>query len=110
MVGAHFTSSPGVASAADCSHLGTERHAYHAVENHILGYTLQRLSFAVDMDKLDELGERFLDELPADEYPDLAVHVRQHTEEPVAVEEAEFEFGLRLILDGIERLHHSMSV
>ncbi|MCP3997588.1 MAG: TetR/AcrR family transcriptional regulator [bacterium] len=84
-------------------------HAYHVVENHVIGYTLQQLSFGVDMDNLDELGKEFLAELPADDYPDLALHVRQHMEPPTD-DETEFGFGLRLILDGIERLHHSMSV
>jgi AcrR family transcriptional regulator len=84
-------------------------HAYHVVENHVLGYTLQLLSFGVDMDNLDDLGDQFLRDLPADEYPDLATHVRQHLVEPVETEETEFEFGLRLILDGIERIHVSTS-
>ncbi len=84
-------------------------HAYHVVENHILGYTMQLLSFAADMDNLDEFADRFLAELPADEYPDLAVHVRQHLVDPVDVDETEFEFGLRLILDGIERIHSTSS-
>jgi AcrR family transcriptional regulator len=84
-------------------------HAYHVVENHVLGYTLQQLSFAADTANLDTLAERFLAVLPADDYPDLALHVRQHTEEQAGEGESEFEFGLRLILDGIERIHHSMS-
>jgi AcrR family transcriptional regulator len=84
-------------------------HAYHVVENHVIGYTLQQLSFGVDMDDLDELGKEFLARLPAEDYPDLALHVRQHVD-PVEADETEFGFGLRLILDGVERLHHSMSV
>jgi len=85
-------------------------HAYHVVENHILGYALQQISFAADAGDLATLGERFLAELPPDEFPDLVRHVRQHTDESMPEEESEFEFGLRLILDGIERIHHSMSV
>lgn len=81
-------------------------HAYHVVENHVIGYTLQQLSFGVDTDNLDELSQEFLARLPADDYPDLALHVRQHTVPPTD-DETEFQFGLRLILDGIERLHHS---
>ena len=68
---------------------------------------MQQVSFAVDMDNLDTLAGEFIARLPADEYPDLALHVHQHIDEPVATAETEFEFGLRLILDGIERLHHS---
>ncbi len=85
-------------------------HAYHVVENHIIGYAMQQISFAADMSDLDELGKQFLAELPADDYPDLALHVRQHIEEPPPEAESEFDFGLRLILDGIERIHHSTSV
>jgi len=85
-------------------------HAYHVVENHILGFALQQANLAIDMssENLAALGEQFLEELPTDEYPDLALHVRQHVEEPPPGEEPEFEFGLRLILDGIERIHHSV--
>ncbi|MDJ0952390.1 MAG: TetR/AcrR family transcriptional regulator C-terminal domain-containing protein [Acidimicrobiia bacterium] len=85
-------------------------HAYHVVENHIVGYAMQQVSFAVDMNDLDGLADEFLEQLPADVYPDLALHVRQHIGEPPPGTESEFDFGLRLILDGIERIHHSMSV
>ncbi len=88
---------------------GLTHHAYHAVDNHIIGYAMQQVNFAFDVDDLDQLADSFLRELPADTYPDLALHVRQHMDPP-ADDETEFEFGLRLILDGIERIHHSMSV
>lgn len=80
-------------------------HAYHVVENHIVGYTMQQMSFAVDMDNLDTLADEFLATLPADRYPDLALHVSQHIDQPPEPAETEFEFGLRLILDGIDRMH-----
>jgi hypothetical protein len=80
-------------------------HAYHVVENHIVGYTMQQMSFAVDMDNLDTLADEFLATLPADRYPDLALHVSRHIDEPPEPVETEFEFGLRLILDGIDRMH-----
>ena len=84
-------------------------HAYHVVENHIIGYAMQQVSFAVDTSNLDSLAGEFLERLPREEYPDLALHVRQHMVPPSEAE-TEFEFGLRLILDGVERIHHSMSV
>jgi hypothetical protein len=84
-------------------------HAYHVVENHIVGYSMQQVSFAVDMDNIGTLADEFLETLPADEYPDLALHVRQHSEPTNESDETEFEFGLRLILDGIERMHHEAS-
>jgi AcrR family transcriptional regulator len=78
--------------------------AFHAVENHIVGYTLQETSFAIEPRDVAETGARFLEGLPADDYPFLAEHVRQHLEGPGHLDEGDFEFALDLILDGIERL------
>ncbi len=80
-------------------------HAYHVVENHIIGYTMQQASFAIDMDNLDTLAEEFIASLPTEDFPDLALHVRQHMDVTGIDTETEFEFGLRLILDGVERIH-----
>lgn len=79
-------------------------HAFHAVENHIVGYTLQELSFAIDERDVAEAGAHFLERLPVDEYPDLAAHVTQHLQGAGHLDAGDFEFALDLILDGIERL------
>lgn len=78
--------------------------AFHAVENHIVGYTLQEMGFAIDPEEVVEGAERFLEQLPADEYPDLAAHVAQHMQDAGHLDAGDFEFALDLILDGIERL------
>jgi len=57
-----------------------------------------------DVEDLPELGAAFLRELPVDEYPYLAEHVEQHLKEPSEEDKSEFEFGLDLMLDGLERL------
>lgn len=44
-----------------------------------------------------------LRDFPPDEYPDLAEHIQEHME-PTHEHHGEFEFGLDLILDGLERL------
>jgi tetracycline repressor-like protein len=46
---------------------------------------------------------QFLRDFPADEYPDLAEHIRQHME-PRHDDAGAFEIGLDLILDGLETL------
>ena len=78
-------------------------HAFHVLQSHIMGYTLYVLSFQFDKDDLKEMAATFLRDFPADEYPDLAEHVRQHME-PSDAQQGAFEFGLDLILDGLERL------
>lgn len=78
--------------------------AFHAVENHIVGYTLQETRLRIETEEVAEAGASFLRKLPADEYPDLAQHVMQHLEGPGHVNEGDFEFALDLILDGVERI------
>jgi AcrR family transcriptional regulator len=78
-------------------------HAYHVLQSHLLGYTLYVSSFDFDVEELEELAAAFLRDFPADEYPDLAEHIRQHME-PRDDDDGAFEFGLDLILDGLERL------
>jgi hypothetical protein len=45
-----------------------------------------------------------LPELPADEFPHMAEHVRQHMSPAGPDDQNDFAFGLDLILDGLERL------
>jgi AcrR family transcriptional regulator len=77
-------------------------HAYHIVESHILGFTVQELNFPHSGKELEGLASRFLARLPEGEFPDFVQHVKQHLEPPE--EQGGFALGLDLILDGLERL------
>jgi AcrR family transcriptional regulator len=79
-------------------------HAYHALDSHILGFTLWQAGHSIDREKLADLVATFFQQLPFDEYPYLAEHAEQHMTGFGHEEEGEFEFGLRLILDGLKRL------
>jgi AcrR family transcriptional regulator len=81
-------------------------HAYHALESHIIGFTLWQVSLPFETEDLAQIGAAFLRELPADEYPYFFEHVMQHLE-PSDEDQSAFEFGLDLILDGLERLRDS---
>jgi AcrR family transcriptional regulator len=78
-------------------------HAYHALDSHITGFTLWQVSISFSAEDLPEVGAVFLRELPVDEYPYLAEHVEQHLTPSGHDEGSEFEFGLDLILDGLDR-------
>lgn len=84
-------------------------HAYHALDSHILGFTLWQLGHsaaAMDLGGAKDLADfaaTFARELRAGDYPHLAEHVEQHLAAPSDDGEREFEFGLNLILDGLER-------
>ena len=55
-------------------------HGYHALDSHILGFTLWQLGHTAGTEDrdLDELATTFLSELPAGEFPYLVEHVHQH--------------------------------
>jgi len=85
-------------------------HTYHALDSHITGFTLWQVSFPFEeWGDLEELAATFLRTLPVSKYPYLAEHVREHLAEPGPEEKSEFEFGLDLILDGIERIRDAAS-
>lgn len=79
-------------------------HAYHALDSHITGFTLWEVNLQFNREELADLGATFLQELPVGEYPYLVEHVEWHLTESGDGDECEFEFGLDLILDGLERI------
>jgi hypothetical protein len=80
-------------------------HAYHALDSHITGFTLWLVSMPFDShEELVDMAKTFLPKISVDEYPYIIEHAQQHMEEPDPDEPTEFEFGLDLILDGLERL------
>jgi AcrR family transcriptional regulator len=86
--------------SADLTH-----HAYHALESHIMGFTLWQVSLPFETKaELDELARGALRDFSADEHPYLVEHIQQHLEPASPDGRTEFEFGLDLILDGLERL------
>jgi AcrR family transcriptional regulator len=79
-------------------------HAYHALDSHIIGFTLWQVQIVPDPDELPALAAGFLERMPADEYPYLIEHVHQHLAERDPDDEGSFAFGLDLLLDGLERI------
>jgi AcrR family transcriptional regulator len=87
-------------------------HAYHALDSHILGFTLWQVGHVMPGDgprvtNKEELASflaTLLREFPLDDYPYLLEHGEQHLTEGSHKEEGEFEFGLGLILDGLKRI------
>ena len=78
-------------------------HAYHALDSYIVGFTLWQLPIRALADRLPDLAEEFVRRVPHDRYPHLVAHVEYHMT-PRSGDENAFEFGLGLLLDGLERL------
>lgn len=79
-------------------------HAYHALDSHIMGFTLWLVGITAGMANMPGSVNTFLDELAVDLYPHLGEHIAQHLGERDPDEPSEFAFGLDLVLDGLERL------
>ena len=78
--------------------------AYHALDSHILGFTLWQLGHDIPGTDLSELVERFFRQLGPGELPYLREHAELHAAAAEGEGAREFAFGLDLILDGLRRL------
>ncbi len=78
--------------------------AFHAVNNHVIGYTLQEQAMAYVMttgSDAQDVARSFMTGLSEDESPHTITHIRQHLDGDTA---SSFELVLDLILDGLARL------
>jgi AcrR family transcriptional regulator len=83
-------------------------HALSVLDSYIYGFALQERSLPFHtLEETAELAQDILASFPAEEYPHLAELTTRHVLEPGSDSGSgygdEFEFGLDLILDGLER-------
>ena len=76
-------------------------HAYHVLDSHIIGSTLWEAGYS-DPD-LTEKAKAFVRDALA-EYPFIVEHAEQHFTRSKRKDVREFDFGLDLILDGLEKI------
>jgi AcrR family transcriptional regulator len=82
----------------------TTYHAYHVIDAHIIGFSLWQSThdFALP-EEITEDMRGFLDRmLPDETYPDLHAHGMQHLEPGPLENTSAFEYGLDLLLAGLE--------
>ena len=77
-------------------------HAYHALDSHILGFTLWQVGISSGLDRLGSV-ETFLSNLDIGRMPHLAEHIQQHLQNDGTGQPSDFDFGLDLLLEGLER-------
>jgi AcrR family transcriptional regulator len=83
----------------------TTYHAYHVLDAHIFGFSLWQAGHSgagMTMEDVEPLLERMV---PADVYPHLYEHGRQHFTPGPHQEVSAFELSLDLIVDGLKRMH-----
>jgi AcrR family transcriptional regulator len=78
-------------------------HAWNAMDSHIYGFTLQELKFPFAPEEYPAAAEMGLPLVPAAQYPNmhaLAIDIIDRRYDGLY----NFEFGLEMVLDGLERL------
>ena len=79
-------------------------HAFSALDSYIYGFAIQEASLPFDTaEETAEVAQAILRQLPADQYPHLTELAVEHVLQPGYDYANEFEFGLDLVLDGLER-------
>jgi AcrR family transcriptional regulator len=85
-------------------------HALSVLDSYIYGFALQERSLPFHTpEETAELAQDILAGFPADDYPHLAELTTRHVLRPGYDYGAEFEFGLDLILDGLETASNRLS-
>lgn len=84
-------------------------HAYHALDSHIFGFTIWAAGYAKAITANPGAIQAFLKQVPADRYPYFLEHAAVHMTRSGRDGVSEFEFGLDLILEGLERLRGTVS-
>ena len=79
-------------------------HAYSALDSYIYGFALTKMNLPFDASTdMSEMADRMLEPFPADTYPHLVEFITDHAMKPDYDYGGEFEYGLDLVLDGLER-------
>ena len=79
-------------------------HAFSVLDSYIYGFALQETSLPFETsEELEAVAETIFEQFPADEYPYLTEMAVEHALQPGYAYANEFEFGLDLILDGLDR-------
>jgi AcrR family transcriptional regulator len=80
--------------------------AWNAIDSHIYGFTLQELNFPFEAAEYSEAAKSGLSLIPADKYPYLN-RLTHYVIEGRYDGIHDFEFGLELILDGLDRFREN---
>jgi AcrR family transcriptional regulator len=80
-------------------------HAYSLLDGYIYGFALTKMNLPFDTpEKVEAVTQSMLEPYPLNEYPNLAAFVSEHIMLPGYDFGDEFEYGLDVILDGLERM------
>jgi AcrR family transcriptional regulator len=78
-------------------------HAYSLLDSYIYGFALTKMNLPFETsEQVAEVAQSMLQPFPVNEYPNLVEFLAEHVMKPGYDFGDEFEYGLELILDGLE--------
>jgi AcrR family transcriptional regulator len=78
-------------------------HAYSLLDSYIYGFALTKMNLPFETrEEVAEVAQTMLQPFPVNEYPNLVAFITEHAMKPGYDYGDEFEYGLDLILDGLE--------
>ena len=81
-------------------------HAYSVLDSYIYGFALTKMNLPFENGggEVPQVAQSMLEPFPVDAYPNLVEFITHHAMKPGYRYGDEFEYGLDMILDGIERV------
>jgi len=78
-------------------------HAYSVLDSYVYGFALTKLNLPFDSSaEVAAVAEDMLQPFPVNEYPNLVEFITEHALKPGYDYGDEFDYGLELVLDGLE--------
>ncbi len=77
-------------------------HAAAVLDSYVYGFTMQETNLPFGTEQIGELAESIMNAMPVDEYPNMVAFTVNHVLQPGYSFGRSFDFGLDLLLDGLE--------
>jgi len=82
-------------------------HAYSLLDSYIYGFAQTQMNLPFESsEEIAEVAQTMLQPFPVNQFPNLAAFITEHAMKPGYDYGDEFEYGLDVILDGLERAWH----
>lgn len=79
-------------------------HAFSAIDSYIYGFVLQELALPFESAaELEDVAESIMESMSGDEFPHLTEMIVEHALKPGYAYADEFDIGLDLVIDGLQR-------
>ena len=78
-------------------------HAYSLLDGYIYGFALTKINLPFEPATAGDVAEAMLEPFPVNEYPNLVEFLSEHVLQPGYDYGVEFDYGLELILDGLDQ-------